>query len=259
MSSATRSNSSVRALRPMSTAHILEASDMTRPRSPAELHTWVLAKCEQLSATPEAKLFARSGRLPKKFYDEIYPLALFAKREFGGNPNDLVEPNLGNDNFDARIRIGLSAEEIVISVEITYAINGHDDSLRMEVLQQQGHVSLTGKVSSSGRRGSTARSVSIDDDAVDHAEMVKGHLLLIEERLRAKAIPRYGQTHILVVAVDDYLPLRDSADWEKLNTLAQALLLELRLDFGRVVFVGVAGRLFLSYDVPHIRGLQAAI
>lgn len=244
----------------MSTAQILEFSDMTRPRSPAELHTWVMAKCEQLSATPEAKSFARSGAtLPKKFYEEIYPLSLFSEREFGRDSNVLVEPNLGNDNFDARIRLGSSATETVINVEITYAIDGYDDSLRMEVLQQQGHVSLTGKVYVSGHRGSCDREINIDDDAVEHSEIVNGHLLLIEERLRAKAVPRYGKNHILVVAVDDYLPLRDSSDMEKLSTLAQALLPELKLDFGRVVFVGLAGRLFLSYDVLRVGGPHTVI
>jgi len=50
-------------------------------------------------------------------------------------------------------------------------------------------------------------------------------------------------------AVDDYLPLRDSSDVHRLRAAAASWLPTLGLDFGRVVFLGVAGQLFVSFDV----------
>src|SRR5712672_4308946 len=73
----------------------LTRADLARERTPAELLTWVNAKCEELGGTPEAKKFARSGdHLAKKFYDEIRPLALFAWREFGDRSDVRLTPNL---------------------------------------------------------------------------------------------------------------------------------------------------------------------
>jgi len=50
-----------------------------------------------------------------------------------------------------------------------------------------------------------------------------------------------------IVAVDDYLALREPGDGERLARFASSLLQTLALDFGCVAFVGVAGNLFLSY------------
>ena len=49
---------------------------------------------------------------------------------------------------------------------------------------------------------------------------------------------------------DDYLPLAQDYDWPLLDHRARTWIASLALDFGRVVFVGVAGRLFMSYSLP---------
>ena len=230
---------------------ILDRSDMERPRSPSELFAWVTAKCDELGATPEAKAFARSGALlPKKFYEEVYPLALFAQHEFGGRDAVLVQPNFDNDNFDGRITVGTGAvRKKTIFVEVTSAKDGHDESRRMEVLGRRGHVSLTGPVFSSGRKGSPNRRVHVKMKAVRHLAVLEDYLAIVKARLEDKARSRYGKDHTLVVVVDDYLPLRESSDVNRLRKAAASWLPELRLDFGRVVFLGIAGNLFLSFDV----------
>jgi hypothetical protein len=79
--------------------------------------------------------------------------------------------------------------------------------------------------------------------------MVQKYLELISERVLAKAVTRYGLNYVLVVAVDDYLQLREPSAADALHELATHLLPTLRLDFGRVVFVGVAGNIFQSYNI----------
>lgn len=84
----------------MDASHIFDRSDMERPRCPSELFAWVMGKCTELGATPEAKTFARSGApLPKKFYEEVYPLAFFAEREFAGRDDVLGRVNT-TETFD---------------------------------------------------------------------------------------------------------------------------------------------------------------
>jgi len=169
---------------------------MEQPRSPAELLAWVMKKCAELGAGPDAKAFARSGAsLPKKFYDEIYPLAIYAEREFRGQDGVLIQPNLDNSNFDARITFGDGPHSIGLFVEVTYAKDGYDESLRMEVLSSRGHVNLVARCSVSGRRGAPDRRIQIENEAVSHTALVDEYLALVEQTLRKKARRRYGRSH----------------------------------------------------------------
>ena len=84
--------------------------------------------------------------------------------------------------------------------------------------------------------------------AADHLKALENYFVLVAERLRAKANVQYGKSHILIVAVDDYLILSEDSDWPRFTAFADALLPKLVLDFPRVAFVGVAGRLFHSLN-----------
>ena len=228
---------------------ILDASDMAQARTPAEFVAWVKRKGDELSATEEAKVFARSGAmLVKKFYDEIFPLARFVAIEYAGRNDVLVQPNLSNDNFDAHVTLGNCGERQNVFIEVTYAKDGYDLSLRMEVLAREGYVCVTGPVTCSGRKGFPDRRVSVEPFAADHLKALEKYFVLVEKRLRAKTKVQYGKSHILIVAVDDYLVLSEDSDWPRFTAFADALLPKLSLDFSRVVFVGVAGRLFHSLN-----------
>lgn len=236
----------------MDPSKILAEVDMFQPRSPNAFYTWVISKCRELSSSPEAKAFARSGaRLPKKLYDELFPLALFVHREFTNASVVTIEPHLGNDNYDAKITTQNARGASTTFVETTYAKDGYDESLRMEVLAKEGGVSLTGPITKSGRRGSPDRIVTVECEAAEHSETLESYLQLVESRVKAKAKVHYGANHLLLVAVDDYLPLVQDYDWPTLDNRARAWLACYQLDFARLVFVGVAGRLWLSYALPH--------
>ena len=235
----------------MEGASILCAVDMALPRTPDDFHAWVLQKCKELNSSREAKAFARSGAiLPKKFYDELFPLALFVRREYQGRTDVSIEPHLGNDNYDATITIHESFGAHTIFVEITCAKDGYDESLRMEVLAREGGVSLTGPITKSGRRGSPDRFVKVTPEAASHLETLERYLRLVEATIEAKSKARYGRSHVLLVAVDDFLPLAQDYDWPLFNERARSWMRSVRLDFGQVVFVGIAGRLLLSYPLP---------
>ena len=231
-------------------AQMLDPNEMATPRTPDDLYAWVIRKCKELSASPEAKAYARSGAtLPKKFYDELFPLATFVSREYSGRSDVVVQPSLANDNFDATIKF-TGPNEGIIFVETTYAKDGYDESLRMEVLAKEGHVFLTGPISTSGRRGSAERVVTVAPEAARRSEQFAKYLDLIQARLEAKSKGQYGPHHVLLVAVDDYLPLAQDYDWPLVDQRARSWMANLALDFGRVVFVGIAGRLLLSYSLP---------
>jgi hypothetical protein len=235
----------------MGTLEILDAADIAQARTPSEFLAWVERKCRELSASEEAKRYARSGStLPKKFYDEVLPLSRFVAVEYSASADVLIEPNLGNDNFDAKVTLSAESLGHAQFIETTYAKDGYDLSLRMEVLVREGGVSMTGPVTARGRKGRSDRVVTVESEAADHLETVQRYLSLVEQRIRDKADISYGRDHILLVAVDDYLALIQDSDWPALENMVRSLALTLNLDFGRLVFVGMAGRLFQSYDLP---------
>ena len=246
----------------MSASLILDLHDMERTRRPDELYSWVMAKCDELGATSDSKAFSRLGALlPKKFYDEFYPLALFVKREFSGRDDISVKPHLGNDNFDAQITFNDKASAIgrTIFVEITYAKDGYDESRRMEILSRDGHVNWTGPVSSSGRKRSSDRNVHVKNEANSHLAALKKHFAIVKKRLQDKTLPRrYGKDHVLVVAVDDYLILRNSSNVDQFRDAVTSWLPALPLDFCRVVFVGASGQLFESFAVTGLSSYSSA-
>ena len=235
----------------MKATEILDAADMKTPRSPADFIAWAMRKAEEFGATQDTRNYARSGALlPKKFYDEIYPLALFVRREFGEFPDALVSPNLSNDNFDATIVFPEPRREVFI--EITLAKDGYDESLRDEVLTRQGHVSLTGAITKiAGRRAAPNRLVEVESDFVPHKEVLAKHLALVGDVVRAKAHRQYGKDFILLVVVDDYLRFCSESDQANLHEVVTSTLLSPDLDFARLVILGISGKLLISYPLPR--------
>ena len=237
----------------MGATEILNAADIMTPRTVTDFVAWTMRKVEDLSATPEAKQYARSGaELPTKFHDEIYPLALFVEREFGKNPDAVVIPNLNNDNFDATVAFTGSSSKVFI--EITRAKYGYDESLRMEVLARDGHVCLTGPITKKlGRKGTPERLIEITPEAVCHDDgLLAKHFSLLETTVNAKAGGRqYGKNFILLVIVDDYDHFRTDSDHQKLDSFVRNKLLSTDLDFARLIIFGISGKLQLSYLLPE--------
>ena len=218
---------------------ILQRDDMEVPRKPHELCDWVNSKALELSQTKEGKAYARSGAiLPKKLWEEIRPLGLFALSRFGAE-GVTCTPNLSNDNYDGTIEFSDTSIP-PIYVEITYAKDGHDERLRLNILTSKGSVNALGKITVSGTKVS-GQSIEIENEAVGHTEVRNAALLLLKDRLTGKSNKQYGQSHVLVVVVDDYLAFRAEEDKEVLMRYAQAIIPVMKLDFTAVYLLGSSG------------------
>ena len=219
---------------------ILQRTDMEVSRSPRELCDWVDSKASELCQTKEGKAYARSGAiLPKKFWEEIRPLGLYALSQFGAERVKCT-PNLTNDNYDGKIEFS-DGNNPPIYVELTYAKDGYDERLRLNVLSSEGTVNALGKITVSGTKAS-GQTIKVENEAVDHAEVRSAALALLKDRLAGKSNKQYGQNHVLVVVVDDYLPFRTDEDKEILMQHAQCIGVNLKLDFGAVYLLGSSGK-----------------
>ncbi len=218
---------------------ILNRTDMKLSRTPRELCDWVDSKAVELSKTKEGKEYARSGALlPKKLWEEVRPLGLFALCRYG-DTGVRCTPNLTNDNYDGKIEFSDSAASPVY-IEMTYAKNGQDERLRLKMLTKEGNVNALGKITVSGTKAS-GQTIKVENEAVDHTDVRRVALDLVKERLDGKCNKQYGKDHILVVIVDDYLPFRTDDDKEVLMRYTQAALSGLNLNVGAVYLLGSSG------------------
>ena len=220
---------------------ILQQIHMETTRTPGELCDWVNSKTSALSETNEGKRFARSGAtLPKKLWEEIRPLGLFAFSRYGLRRDVKCTPNLNSENYDGRIDFDdISIPSIY--VEITYTNDGHGETLRLEILSANGTVNLSGRISTSGTKASGRQTVHVENEFVDHLETRGRALEIVRERIVNKSNKTYEPNYILVVVIDDYLSFRTEDDRAVLVEYVKSVIDNVRLDFGEVVLLGSSG------------------
>lgn len=212
---------------------------MEKPRTPLALCKWVDEKAAELSKTKVGKVYARSGSiLPKKLWEEIRPLGLFSLSRYG-DEGVLCTPNLTNDNYDGRVEFSDTSTSPVY-IEITYAKDGYNERLRLTDLTEKGHVNAVGKITVSGTKAS-GQKIEIENEAVKHEDIRSRALDLVKERLSGKSNKQYGENHILVVVIDDYLPFRTEEDKNVLMDYTQSSLGDLSLNVGAMYLLGSSG------------------
>lgn len=220
---------------------ILQRADMEISRTPQELCDWVDLKTSELSETAEGKRYARSGALlPKKLWEEIRPLGLFARCLYGQRTYVKCTPNLANNNYDGRIDFN-DASRPSIYVEVTYAKDGYDEHLRLEVLTAEGSVNALGRISKSGTKASGRRTVKVENEYVNHEETRCKALEIVKTRIHSKSGKKYGPNHVLVIVVDDYLPFRTMDDQAVLVEFVKSIVESVKLDFRAAFLLGATG------------------
>lgn len=131
---------------------ILDRDDMQSPRNAIDLRVWVSEKLELVGRAPiDIRQDYRLKRgLFKEFADEIIPLSVYMVHR---HINDLLttcKPVLGGQPYDAVLNINREGQTSRHKIEITYAIDGYQESLRMEKLGRDRSVSALRSLSPQG-------------------------------------------------------------------------------------------------------------
>lgn len=236
---------------------LLTAEELTIPRTPTELARWVEDKCRLFADYPEAKewVLLRQG-LSKKFHEEVYPLRLFVTHFYTGRSDIQCIPNLDNKDFDARILDYSISPPSELKVEITAAVDGYDQHLRMKYLARHGHVSTWGTLSHSGTKKS-GHEIHIKNEMIAHTDHLEHTFSLIQLAVKRKSMSpnkpqKYGQGHVLIVAFDDW-------QWFKpeyiaaLKDFVNKHVLTLPLDFAALYVLGLSGKTLVHFEPPNIQ------
>jgi hypothetical protein len=231
---------------PIEIDSFLPIAECLIPRTPKALRDWVLAKCSLFAEIPALRkpVLLREG-LFKWFYEEIYPLSVFAVRQYGDRVDVLCAPKRDQSrDIDAEI----SEPSRTIPVEITSA-REPDHHIRMEYLVQNRWVPLTGSLKVQGTRR-TGRQISSQLQFVEHNKSRDRHLGWIKTTAEGKAgLGRYGRSYELIITVEDnwFNPY----DTDEVVAFIKQKVLTLPLEFGSVHIVGLTERLFLTFPLGH--------
>jgi hypothetical protein len=231
---------------------------LDRPRTPGQMESLLADVKRGFDASAELRRESRryNGGLNKKYFEEIYPLTLLARHLFAGRNDVLCEPNLDDTkSFDAVITIGSGpgSDATKLLVEFTYAKDGYDEALRMEKLNDQGHVSLTASLTRTGTK-KTGRHITIGEDILERRDdRLKECLRLILDRIARKAGPRYSGVHALAVVFDDILGFRKPEEIALLRTSIESSVRRSTLNFRTLILLGSSGNVFLEFPLSESR------
>jgi hypothetical protein len=240
---------------------LLTVEELMTPRTPAELVRWVEDKFrlfKLFKACPEARewVLLRQG-LSKQFHEEVYPLKFLVTRLYAGRSHIQCIPNLDNRDFDAIIRDNSTSPPAELKVEITSAVNGYDNHLRMKHLVKHRRVSAIGKVSASGTKH-RGHEIHVAHEFVERSVLWERTCALIRSAVARKSMQpnapqRYGPGHVLLVAFAEWGLVESAQDIVAIKDFVEKYILILPLNFAALYVVGLAGRTFLHFLLPKIQ------
>lgn len=236
---------------------LLTAEELTTPRSPTELTRWIENKCRLFADQPEAKTWVLLHQgLSKKFHEEVYPLSRFVTHLYPGRSDVRCIPNIDNRDFDARILDYSISPPSELKVEITSAVNGHDQHLRMKYFVNHGQVNVWGTLTASGTEN-TGHEIYVENEMIAHTALLEHTFSLIQSAVKRKSInpdkPRkYGPGHVLIVAFDDWQWFKPPQDIAALKDFVNEHVLTLPLDFAALYVVGLSGQTCVHFELSQM-------
>jgi hypothetical protein len=237
--------------KPSKIEELLASLDLGRPRTPDEL---VAVEAEIRRAFVESQELRKEARPPrglwKKYLEEVLPLIRLVQQLFPSCKDVICQPNLSDSgNYDATLTLPNGEMTTRLFVEFTYAKDGFEDSLRMEVLNNRGRVNLLGEVTHSGTKN-TGHQIEVRDQVVLKSHTLEKHRRLVIDRLKGKANKKYGPDHILVVVFDDFAGFREQDVADLRSCLASEIDLS-TLDFRSIYLLGSLGKILSELRIQR--------
>jgi hypothetical protein len=193
-------------------------ADMETSRAPSEYITWydgLLDKIWQIDDDELSEQVLMRTGLAKRFYEELFPLFALLRHKKDDWGTSRISPALGNQKYD--VRIDSERSNIPSWLEITYAISGRDNKLRMRHMVDFGFTSMTGPVVEDLVNG--RRVTRIIEEAKMADDTVKEVTDLIEKRISDKSSNGYPARTGLIIWVEDYGTFRAPKYFAKLQDL----------------------------------------
>lgn len=217
-------------------------------RRPAKFSAWVKRKFDEVSQNPEGKNAVRFRKgLCKVLVEEVYAMSIWATHLFSEHDQVLLEPVLGNQNYDALTWDLSSLPPVARRLEITQAHEGEITHLRDLKLYRDGWAWGSAKLE---KKGTKRTGIEIIEKYIPAAynEHLNNVICLIRDAVRKKARMDYSVDTDLLVMFEDNPIVRDSPIIESLNALFDEEIAQMEFPFSRIYFVGWSKHTFLARE-----------
>jgi hypothetical protein len=219
----------------MSLEGIITKADYERPHTLAEFDAWWLDRFAKYGETKEGRAFARESKsdLIKRFHQEAHPMLAFMRRH---PPADTTRMRLSAGDAQADAVYLNVDDEVVRKFQITMAIDGRTEKLRMRQLSRVGRVDGLAKLDDNDE-------IPEDDlTAMDKHHRMREIAALIRTAIEKKSAKNYGEDFTLIVGVEDNTYF-DEGD----SRLFREFIGSFNHTFAAVHVVGVLGSVLVSY------------
>ncbi len=226
----------------------ISKDDITKQRTPSELWDWLIQRVELICSTQEGeKAFRMQKGLIKQLVEEINVLAIFGKHKYGDTEQVLLQPVIGNQNYDAVVTDFRTKPASKTYIEITQAHEGENDYWRRCQLLEKGFVPLHSPVIKT-RIKKTKIQVSIPFEANSVEDRVKIELEMILDAARKKEHIDYPSNTFLIISFEDLSSFREVMDDKKLDIFTNENIITLDLRFSALYLVGRLEKTFREYN-----------
>lgn len=236
-------------------AQIILQEEMCKERSPIELLRWIDDFHETISTSEEdrKKIRLATGHV-KLLFEEVRPLALFGRWFAQRYPGLTVQPMANKERgCDGILRHPDWREEQ--AVEVTLAVNGYQEHLRMLHLNEFGRAPAAGEIDFGRRSG---RPYPVETSGTAHAVHERRAIIyrLIREAAERKRVKSYAHKTWLLIVFDDYLgfsigeKLRDEAVTE-FESFFRDSILAMPWTISAVYAIGSSGRLVAGGQISQ--------
>lgn len=146
-------------------------------------------------------------RFHNRFFHEFWPLVTIS--EAIGMPSTRIVFTASGPGVDATLMLGGGAPPRM--VELTAAIDGQQEALRMEHLKKYGHAPVTGRINATGTRNRKDRHIEYAEADWQSADQYNNELFqlmkcaLLAKQQKARKRPHY-QDAWLGIAIPNYPP-----------------------------------------------------
>lgn len=186
------------------------------------------------SSNEKAEYLRLKKGIAQELVDEFAPFCIYAYQCHGDSDKLMKYYHDTKQSFDGEILSGKG--ELLESVEITCAVDGHNESVRMERLNKKGMVNAFGKVKYSGKKGN--REFTEEEVRTVSNSQIEAHYVELINHAYLKKKNKTGKYDgmILLIAIEGYLV-------KELNMDKIVSKLSLNIDkFGSIFLININSR-----------------
>ena len=222
---------------------LLKDVDFEAERSARELVEWFEERLSAINSCLLAKepALLHQGRF-KKFYEELYPFALWAGHLYPGREDVMCSLNSGakaDSDYDATVKDHVTDPPTVTYVQLTTTTFDRDESRRMEyLLKHRWTPAKWGQINEAGEA---------ELELLTQEERLERTFADIGRAAERKSTFSHGTDYVLVVCFDDFMWFGTDDDEAALRSFVTAHLPSWRLNAATLYIVGLSGRTFLSF------------